>query len=206
MRHAFRQSGALRPRATCEVEQLNGLMSRYGRGDDSAFEPLYRLLAPRLYRFWLRLAPYRTDADDLLQETFLRLHRGRATYRAGANVLHWAFAVARSASVDRSRYWQRRPESVGAANDVAEENELQAHDAYRPDFELIARDLLRVVKGALRKMSEKNRVSYILLREEGLSVKEAALLLGTTADVVKQRAHRAYEQLRGAISAAGWTE
>jgi RNA polymerase sigma-70 factor (ECF subfamily) len=181
-------------------------MSRYGRGDDSAFEPLYRLLAPRLYRFCLRLAPYRTDADDLLQETFLRLHRGRATYRAGANVLHWAFAVARSASVDRSRYWQRRPESVGAANDVAEENELQAHDAYRPDFELIARDLLQVVKGALRKMSEKNRVTYILLREEGLSVKEAALLLGTTADVVKQRAHRAYEQLRGAISDAGWTE
>ena len=55
-------------------------------------------------------------------------------------------------------------------------------------------------------MSEKNRVAYILLREEELSVKEAAAVLGTTADVVKQRAHRAYEQLRSAIGAAGWKE
>jgi RNA polymerase sigma-70 factor, ECF subfamily len=205
MRHAFRKSG-YRSSVTCEVEQLDGLMSRYGRGDDSAFEPLYRLLAPRLYRFCLRLTPHRTDADDLLQETFLKLHRGRATYLAGANVLHWAFAIARSASLDRLRYRRRRPESVGAANDIGEETGLHAHDAYRPDSELIGRDLLQVVKDALRKMSEKNRVAYILLREEGLSVKEAALVLGTNADVVKQRAHRAYEQLREAISAAGWKE
>jgi RNA polymerase sigma-70 factor, ECF subfamily len=191
---------------TCEVDQLNALMARYGKGDDSAFEPLYRLLAPRLYRFCMRLAPRRTDADDLLQETFLRLHRGRATYLAGANALHWAFAIARSASLDRLRYWQRRPEAVGVANDVAVENQLEAHDGYRPDFELIARDLREVVKGVLRMMSEKNRVAYILLREEGLSVKEAARVLGTNANVVKQRAHRAYEQLREAISAAGWKE
>ena len=55
-------------------------------------------------------------------------------------------------------------------------------------------------------MSEKNRLAYFLLREEGLSVKEAAAVLGTTPDVVKQRAHRAYEQLRNAVHAAGWNE
>ena len=53
-------------------------------------------------------------------------------------------------------------------------------------------------------MSEKNRVAYILLREEELSVQEAADVLGTTTAVVKQRAHRAYEQLRAAVGAAGW--
>jgi RNA polymerase sigma-70 factor, ECF subfamily len=206
MRYAFRKSDSLPSRMTCEVEQLNELMERYGNGDDSAFEPLYRLLAPRLYRFCRRLAPLGTDADDLLQETFLRLHRGRATYLAGANVRYWAFAIARSASLDRLRYWRRRPESVGVANDVADENKLQAHEGDRPDFELIAQDLGQVVDSALQRMSEKNRVAYILLREEELSVKEAALVLGTTADAVKQRAHRAYEQLREAISAAGWKE
>jgi RNA polymerase sigma-70 factor (ECF subfamily) len=55
-------------------------------------------------------------------------------------------------------------------------------------------------------MSEKNRVAYVLLREDGLSVKEAAIVLGTTADVVKQRAHRAYEKVRSAVGAAGWME
>jgi RNA polymerase sigma-70 factor (ECF subfamily) len=189
-----------------EVEHLDELMCLYGRGDDNAFQPLYKLLAPRLYRFCLRLALRRTDADDLLQETFLRLHRGRATYLAGANSLYWAFAIARSAFLDRLRYWRRRPEHLGVENDVAQENELQAQEGYRPDLDLLAQDLWRVVTVELGKMSEKNRVAYILLREEGLSVKEAALVLGTTADVVKQRAHRAYEQLRNAVDAAGWKE
>ena len=55
-------------------------------------------------------------------------------------------------------------------------------------------------------MSEKNRVAYVLLQEEGLSIKEAAAVLGTAPDVVKQRAHRAYARLRTAVGAAGWNE
>jgi RNA polymerase sigma-70 factor (ECF subfamily) len=55
-------------------------------------------------------------------------------------------------------------------------------------------------------MSEKNRVAYVLLKEEGLSVREAAAVLGATTAVVRQRAHRAYIQLRSALSAAGWGE
>jgi RNA polymerase sigma-70 factor, ECF subfamily len=200
------QSSSLRSRMASEVENLNALMERYGKGDDSAFAALYKLLAPRLYRFCLRIAPLRADADDLLQETFLKLHRARATYLSGANVLYWAFAIARSASLDRLRYWRRRPESLGVANDAAETHELQGHDGDRPEAELVARDLGMVVKAALQKMSEKNRVAYILLREEGLTVKEAALALGTTTNAVKQRAHRASEQLREVIGSAGWKE
>jgi RNA polymerase sigma-70 factor, ECF subfamily len=189
-----------------KVEQLSELMRRYGGGDDSVFDALYEFLAPRLYRFCLRLAPRRSDADDLLQDAFLRLHRARASYLSGANALHWAFAIARSASLDRLRYWRRRPENLGDDADVADDGTLQADDASRPDAELQANDLWLVVTRELAKMSEKNRVAYILLREEGLSVKEAAAVLGTTGDVVKQRAHRAYEQLRSAIGAAGWKE
>jgi RNA polymerase sigma-70 factor (ECF subfamily) len=189
-----------------EVEQINELMRRYGRGEEDAFEPLYKLIAPRLYRFCLRLTSRRTDADDVLQETLLRLHRARATYRAGANTWYWAFAIARSALLDRLRYWRRRPEHLGVASDMAEDRELRAGPEYHPEAELLARDLWHVVRRELRKMSEKNRVAYVLLREEGLSVKEAAVVLGTTADVVKQRAHRAYEQIRSALGAAGWIE
>jgi RNA polymerase sigma-70 factor, ECF subfamily len=205
-RHAFAECCSLGSPPVMEVEQLNALMRQYGSGDDGAFDPLYQLLAPRLYRFCLRLTALRSDADDLFQETFLRLHRGRATYLAGANVLHWTFAIARSASLDRLRYRRRRPEFVGVTGDVADAEELHAHESHRPDLELLAEDLIRVVTVELRKMSEKNRVAYVLLREEGLSVKEAALVLGTTADVVKQRVHRACEQLRSAVGAAGWEE
>lgn len=185
-----------------EIGSLSELMQRYAEGDDQLFEPLYRLLAPDLYRFCRRLARHQAEADDVFQDTFLKLHRARATYLPGSNVLHWAFAIARSVYLDRLRYWRRRPESLGSANDTAEDDSLHADEQYAPEAQALAHDLAGVVTAELGKMSEKNRLAYVLLREEGLSVKEAAAVLGTTTAVVKQRAHRAYELLRAALRAA----
>jgi len=188
------------------TEQLSELMQRYARGDDGVFDEIYRLMAPRLYRFCLRLSAGTSEADDLIQETMLRLHRARATYQAGSNALHWAFAISRAVHVDRLRYWRRRPEDLGSANDAAEHDRLPTDDRRSPEADALARDLVRVVTTEIGRMSEKNRVAYVLLKEEGLSVKDAAAILGTTAPVVRQRAHRAYEQLRTALGAAGWKE
>src|SRR5215475_8197777 len=188
------------------ADLLSGLMQRYASGEDGVFEELYRLRAPRLYRFCLRLATRQSEADDYFQETLLRIHRARATYLAGSNPLHWAFAISRSVYLDRLRYRRRRPEDLGSANDAAEQERLRADDRYSPEAAVRARDLLGILARELSRMSEKNRVAYVLLKEEGLSVKEAAAVLGTTAPVVRQRAHRAYEQLRTAVGAAGWKE
>ena len=199
--------------STCNVDDVadvsmgtkedmpSALMDRYAKGEDHVFESLYRLMAPRLYRFCLRLAALKSEADDVFQETFLRLHRARATYVSGANPLHWAFAIARSVYLDRLRYRRRRPEELGATCDAVDDKDLQSDEQYGPEAEAHTRDLVRIVTHELNRMSEKNRMAYILLREEGLSVKEAAALLGTTADVVKKRAQRAGEQLRSAVYA-----
>lgn len=189
-----------------EADRASELMRRYAGGEDEVFEQLYIWMAPRLYRFCLRLARRTSEADDYLQETFLRLHRARATYLAGSNPLHWVFAIARSIHLDRLRYQRRRPEDLGYAHDAAEEHRLAADERYDPEAEVRTHDLAEVVTVELHKMSEKNRLAYILLREEDLSVKEAAAVLGTTPDVLKQRAHRAYQQLRTAVGAAGWRE
>jgi len=188
------------------ADRLSELMERYARGEDDVFEELYRLMAPRLYRFCFRLAASKPEADDLLQETMLRVHRARATYLPGSNSLHWAFAISRSVHLDRLRYRRRRAEDLGFMNDAAEHDLVPADDRHSPEAEVRARDLLGVVTAELARMSEKNRAAYVLLKEEGLSVKEAAGVLGTTATVVRQRAHRAYEQLRTALEAAGWRE
>jgi RNA polymerase sigma-70 factor, ECF subfamily len=188
------------------ADQLGELMKRYAKGDDAVFEELYRLLAPRVYRFCSRLAMHQQEADDCFQETLLRIHRARATYLYGADTLCWAFAISRSVYLDRLRYRRRRPEELGSANDVAEEERLHADDRYSPEAALRARDLQALLTLELSRMSEKNRVAYVLVKEEGLSIKEAAAVLGTTAAVVRQRAHRAYMQLRTALSAAGWTQ
>jgi RNA polymerase sigma-70 factor, ECF subfamily len=174
------------------------LMERYAAGDDRAFDALYGQLSAPLYRFCLRLTTRRPEADDLFQETFLKLHRARATFTPGSNALHWSYAIARSLFISGVRYWRRRPEQLGDGVDIT------AHDT--PEAEVTAEHLLDVVSLELEKMSEKNRVAYVLLKEEGLSAADAAAVLGTTADAVKQRAHRAYEQLRVALGDAGWEE
>jgi len=191
------------PRRT---DQLGQLMKRYARGEDCVFEELYRLLAPRVYRFCSRLAMDQQEADDCFQETLLRIHRARATYLDGADTLPWAFAISRSVYLDRLRYRRRRPENLGAANDVADEERLHADDRYSPEAAVRARDLQELLTFELSRMSEKNRVAYVLLKEEGLSINETAAVVGTTAAAVRQRAHRAYMHLRTALSAAGWTQ
>jgi RNA polymerase sigma-70 factor (ECF subfamily) len=186
-------------------DRLTSLMERYARGEDRVFEQLYALLAPRLYRFCMRLAPSVAEADDCFQETFLKLHRARATYVTGANPLYWAFAIARSVYLSRLRYWRRRPEHLGATRDIAEAGELQTHEA-TPESEVAAQHLHDTLASELSRMSEKNRIAYVLLKEEHLSAREAAAVLGTTVEVVKQRAHRAYQSLRAALNTAGWSE
>lgn len=187
-------------------ESLGEWMLRYSRGDDSAFEPLYRALVPRLYRFCWRLAGQRLDADDLLQETLLRMHRARSSYLHGGNVIHWLFAIARTTHVDRLRRARRRPEAVGTGRDAAEDAQLRSAGHVAAEGAVQARDLLQLVTITLSQMSEKNRSAYVLLHEEGFSVKEAAAVLGASAAVVKQRAHRACEQLRSTLAAEGWKE
>lgn len=186
-------------------DRLSTLMERYARGEDRVFEQLYGLLAPRLYRFCMRLTRSVAEADDCFQETFLKLHRARATYATGGNPLHWAFAIARSVYLSRLRYWRRRPEQLGTTRDVAEAGDLQVH-VTTPEAEVAAQHLHDTLASELDRMSEKNRVAYVLLKEEHLSAREAAAVLGTTVEVVKQRAHRAYQSLRSALSTAGWNE
>jgi len=181
-------------------------MRRYAKGDDGVFEELYRLLAPRVYRFCSRLAMHQQEADDCFQDTMLRIHRARATYLDGADPLPWAFAISRSVYLDRLRHRRRRPEDLGSANDVAEGERVHGDDRYSPEAAVRARDLQDLLTFELSRMSEKNRVAYVLLKEEELSIREAAAVLGTTAAVVRQRAHRAYMHLRTALSAAGWTQ
>lgn len=187
-----------------ESTAISELMERYAAGDDSVFAHLYRLMSPRLYRFCLRLTTMPYEADDCFQDTLLRLHRARATFKEGANALHWVFAIARSVYLTKLRYWKRRPEQLGLATDVSQRAEIHPQATTTPETHVCAQHLLATVVQELNRMSEKNRAAYVLLKEEGLSAKDAAAVLGTSADAVKQRAHRAYEQLKAALNAAGW--
>ncbi|MEZ5332077.1 MAG: RNA polymerase sigma factor [Thermoanaerobaculia bacterium] len=98
-----------------EEAELRAIMERYQEGDYSAFEELYGRFAPRLKGFFRRqLLRFGAQEDDLVQETFLQLHRSRDTYLPGRAVTPWIFAIARHVYLmDRRRRTRRISPEVG---------------------------------------------------------------------------------------------
>jgi len=197
--------GAGRERAERTIDPvaiaLDAVMDRYARGDDAALAELYRQGAPRVRGFLTRLGGDPALADDLTQDTFLRIHRARGTFAAGAAALPWMIAIARNAFLDHSRRQAvRRSERGGSGAAPAEER--AAPPSTRGDEALVAREMLDIVQATLRDLPPLQRDAFVLLRFEGLSVSEAAQVLGTTEGAVKVRAFRAYEALRAALDAA----
>jgi RNA polymerase sigma-70 factor (ECF subfamily) len=190
------------------ISLLEAAMLRYAQGDNSAFREVYAQLAPRLHGFCVRLCTGSAEADDLLQETLLKLHRARAAYRPEANPLHWAFAIARCAYIDRLRRKKLRPEVLGTQATSAAHAALAANDAAHartgePEAELRAAQLREAVQAALMLQPEAARTAYILVRLEGLSVADAAAILSASADATKQRVHRVALALREQLQRRG---
>jgi RNA polymerase sigma-70 factor (ECF subfamily) len=174
---------------------LNQLMDRYAGGDDAVFRALHAELAPRLHRFLLRLTGSAASADELAQEAFLRIHRARGAFNRGGAALPWIYAVSRNVFLDHER--KRKVHSAV----VLDEALTQVHPAaasHRPDRVLESRRTLDLVRTTLAGLPVSQREAFILLRFEGLSVSDAAEVLGSTEASVKSRAFRAYEAIRRA--------
>ena len=184
-----------------EREGANAAMERYARGEDQAFSQLYDALAPRLHGYLLRASRDPTRADDLLQQTMLRIHRARGRFIVGTQVYPWAFAIARRLFIDsiRRRKGESRNISLETGGDEASAVEVAADQ--RPADELIdSQRLGSAIEAQLERLPESHRVAFELIQKDGLSLREAAEVLGATPNAVKLRAHRAYVALRLALS------
>jgi RNA polymerase sigma-70 factor (ECF subfamily) len=176
--------------------ELDAAMDRYAAGDDAAFAEVYDKLAPRLFGYLLRHTRDRARAEDIVQQTMLRIHKARGRFLPGAEVMPWAFAIARRLLVDSHRRGGR--EVLAASDDDDRADLLVALDA-GADEVVIAKETAAKLDAELQRLPENQRVAFELIKREGLSVAEAAQVLGTTVAAVKLRAHRAYDALRAAL-------
>lgn len=168
---------------SCEPD-LEQLMIGYQQGDSAAAAVLVERLSPRLYRFFATQMGNRTDADDMLQELWLRIHRVRHTYRAGQPLLPWAYAIAHRVRIDAYRRRRRLWREIGI--DALPEPALrqQEQSDLLPFHELLAT------------LPDSQREVLTMLKVDGLTIEEIARATSSTAGAVKQKAHRAYERLR----------
>lgn len=176
---------------------INAAMDRYADGDDAAFAVLYDMLAPRLFAFAFRQLRDAAATEDVVQQAMLQMHCARDRFISGADVIPWAFAITRRILVDRFRRNRHRERLVPDAAS-GEDDEPESSDG-RPDDILYSKQLARQMEQALMALPEAQRVAFQLMRLEGLSATDAALVLDTTPNAVKLRAHRTEEVLRAAI-------
>jgi RNA polymerase sigma factor (sigma-70 family) len=163
------------------------LMEHYVDGSGEAFDGLYRRLAPNLMGYLLRLTRNRERAEDLLQITFTKVHRARSSYLRGAPVLPWVLAIARRSFLDERRSANVRTEDLSPDGTLPEP---------RADERPVPREVSEALEQALDRLSDTYREAIVLTKITGLTMSEAASVLGTTETAVKLRVHRGYNQLR----------
>jgi RNA polymerase sigma-70 factor (ECF subfamily) len=169
-------------------------MERYAAGDDSAFAQLYALLAPRLFGYLHRLVGNQ-PAEDLVQQTLLRIHRARGTFTPGGDVIAWVLAIARRLAIDSLRVQHREPLLVIGA----EAHRVPGQSA-RADDLVLARQLARRIEEEVARLPEPQRVAFDLLKRRGLSLAQAAAELRISVGALKLRLHRAHGALRAALA------
>lgn len=173
------------------VTALEQLMVRYQQADPAAATALIEQLSPQLYRFFAAQLGKPEDASDMLQDAWLRIHRVRHTYRAGEPLLPWIYAIARRVRVDSYRKRRRIAAKEIGVEVLPEKEGASREPPDLPRFDQLVADL-----------PDSQREVLTLLKVNGLSLEEVARATSSSLGSVKQKAHRAYERLRGVLEPA----
>jgi RNA polymerase sigma-70 factor, ECF subfamily len=160
-------------------------MQRYQQGDPEAPGVLIAVVSPGLMRLFRSQFVTGQQADDLLQDTWLRIHRVRHTYRPGEPVLPWIYAIARRVRIDGYRRMSRIMSHETTMDGLPEVPAATEPRDTLPAFETLVADL-----------PESQREVLTMLKVGGLSLEEVARATSSTVGAVKQKVHRAYDRLR----------
>lgn len=165
---------------------LRGLMTRYQQGDLDAFDEIYRRVQPRIRAALGRHGRSAALLDDLVQETFLQIHRARHTYDPSYPLMPWVVAIARHVALMHQRAARRRPQVTDPIDAV-----MVAVPAESERFPVRA-----AVREALALLSPGRRRPVVWHHVVGLSFREIGRRLGIGEDAAKLRSSRGMGTLR----------
>jgi RNA polymerase sigma-70 factor (ECF subfamily) len=181
-----------------EMGDEPALVAGLQRGDAAAFDRVYELYRPRLFAFLMRLSRRRTVAEDLLDETWLRLVAHAGSLRADTRLAAWLFTVA------RNLYWTHRRSRLleeAAATELV--TLWPAREIWPSPFDVAsAGELERRVERALATLPPQHREVLLLVGYEGLTPTEAAAVCLVTPEALRQRLARARAALAEALDPA----
>jgi RNA polymerase sigma-70 factor (ECF subfamily) len=163
-----------------------GLVARLRGGDPSAFDEVYQAYRPRIFSFLARLSGRREVAEDLSQETWIRLATRAQTLRPDTHLAAWLFTVARNLFISHCRSRQTDALRTGEMGCLS----LPAHAHESPFEQAAASELAARLERALARLPVTCREVLLLVGTEGLTPAEAAVVLGVTPEAARQRLAR----------------
>ncbi|HEV8269040.1 MAG TPA: RNA polymerase sigma factor [Thermoanaerobaculia bacterium] len=184
---------ALSATATNDVEDLE----RVRRGEPDGAEALFGKYSAALLRFADRMLGSRADAEEIIQDVFVKMITRVEQYDGQAPVSSWLFAIAANACRDRLRKTRRAP---AVPLDAAPE---MSDGAEPVDGVLVAHERRTAVRRALASLSEEQREALVLARYHGLPYAEIARTLRISEGAVKTRIFRAVETLKSRFATGG---
>jgi RNA polymerase sigma-70 factor, ECF subfamily len=160
-------------------------------------------MLPSLYGAAMRLTRNPSDAEDLLQETYLRAYRGFAGFQEGTNLKAWLYRILTNSFINTYRKKQREPQVVEGPDDI---DEWYLYDrlggrSVEESAETAVLDQIpdQGVKDALESLPERFRLPVLLADVEGFSYKEIAEIMDTPIGTVMSRLHRGRKALQKAL-------
>jgi RNA polymerase sigma-70 factor (ECF subfamily) len=159
----------------------------------SAFEELFRRYGGRLQGYFIRVTGSPEQARDMVQQTFMHVHRARADFRHGFPFRPWFYTIAHNIRREHFRRRARKPE-------VIYDPERHGEPRIGPD---VSSPSDRAVRRALMELDPAQREVVVLHWYEGLTFREIGAIVGASTSAVKVRAHRAYKKLREHLQEAG---
>jgi len=177
-----------------EDEADGELLRRYRDGDVEAFRRLYRRHAGRVLRLGRMSGMDQSEAEDLVQATFLRFHEARGRVALDRPLRPWLVTIALNLVRDRGRRSSRSIAAVGELAILAE-----ARRAVRPDEEHEAARTAERLEQTLRELPDAQREAVLAIRVGGMSYTDAATALDRSEAAIRQNVHRGLRRLAEAL-------
>ncbi len=174
-------------------------MERLAAGHDAALNDLMARHAAPLFHFLCRMLGNEDDANDLAQETFVRVFRARAGFRTGEKFSTWLYTIAANLARNHFRWRSRHPNVSLEAETGESEKTLGGTlpaDGPAPNEQAQTVERAAAVRVAVDRLPEDLRAAIVLCEWEERSVAEAAVILETTPKAVESRLYRARQVLR----------
>ncbi len=174
------------------------------KGNQYAFRVLVERHSRSIFRLAFRMTGNEQDAEDLVQETFLRAYKQLTQFDARSGFSTWLYRICSNCALDLIRARKRRNEQQPYSGDQFPLHWLDRVASPGPSPERLtqSKQITGQVEAALQRLSETERLAFVLRHYEGCDIEEIAATLGVQANAAKHSVFRAVQKLRRALEPA----